>query len=275
MTGRIPKLAAAMLAATAVLAIAAGTASATLTTIYNNIPSPFPGNLQSQSFEASATSEYGGQVEFEAGTWKNPTVIVTMSTWACFEGTWNGGNCVTPAGAKFELPVTFSVYAVGPGNSVGAKLAGGSRIFKMPYRPSASAKCTGPNAGKWYHMGTCFNGKAFKIALGLKVAKLPAKAIISVAYNTSDWGTEPQRPEACNSKPEGCPYDSLNVAETNTSPSVGNAPLPGEAYISSLYQSEYCGSGVSAGTFGLTPCTEGAQARGTFQPAIQVKASAG
>jgi len=269
MTGRIPKLAVAMLVASAALAVTAGTASATPVAIYNNIPSPLPGSLQSQSFEAGATSEYGGQVAFEAGSWKNPTVTVTMDTWACFEGSWYEANCKTPAGAKFEWPVTISLYEVGAGNTVGAKIAAGSQTFKMFYRPSANAtKCTGANAGKWWYGkdGRCYNGKSFKLSLALKVAKLPAKAIVSVSYNTSDWGIAPTHVPG--------PYDSLNVAETNAPATVGEVPLPEEAYITSAYASEYCGSGAFPG-FGLTPCTEGAQPRSKYQPAIEVKASAG
>jgi hypothetical protein len=285
MTRRTLRLAATMLAPAAVLAVAAGTASAAQTVIYNHIPSTLPGNLQSQSFEASATSEYGSQVGFVPGTWKNPTVTVTMSTWACFEGTWNGGNCKTPMGAKFEWPITVSVYEESFGD-VGPLLARASKTFKLLYRPSASVKCTGANLGKWYNKGTCFNGRAFKISLGLKIAKLPAKAIIGVAYNTSDWGAKPQRPQesgalaGCNSKPEGCPYDSLNVAETRTTatplePSVGEQPEPEYGYINSSYPTEYCESDVSAGTFGFTTCTEGGVYREQYVPAIEVKATAG
>jgi hypothetical protein len=281
MLGRIPtrpaRLAAAILAATAVMAVAAGTASAAKTVIYNHIPSPLPGNLQSQSFEASQTSEYGSEVGFEPGTWKNPTVSVTMSTWACVKGTWSAG-CETPAGAKFEWPVTISIYEEHYGD-VGSLIARGSKIFKMPYRPSANAKCTGVHLGGWMSKGICYHGKAFKIALPLTVHKLPEKVIISVAYNTSDYGAQPQRPQGCNSKPEGCPYDSLNVAESQTTntplePSVGNIdPLYG--YINSLSSIEYCGSDVSPGTFGFTECTEGGVYRDEYAPAIEVTALAG
>ena len=278
MTGRIQKLAAAMLAATAVLAVAAGAASAAKTVIYNHIPSLLPGNLQSQSFEASQTSEYGSQVGFVQGTWKDPTVTVTMSSWACVKGTWSAG-CETPAGAKFEWPVTISIYEESFGD-VGPLIARGSRTFKMPYRPSANAKCTGEHLGGWMSKGICYHGKAFKIALALPVHKLPAKAIISVAYNTSDYGSQLQRPQVCNSKPEGCPYDSLNVAETRTTdtplePSVGEQPEPEYGYINSLSSIEYCASDVSAGTFGFTTCTEGGVYREQYVPAIEVTALPG
>src|SRR2546423_6378795 len=253
MTRRIPKLAAAMLAATVVLALAAGAASAAKTLIYNDIPSPLPGNLVSQPFQAQQASEFGGQVEFEPGTWKNPTVKVTMSSWACVTGTWNEGNCGTPAGSKFAWPITVSLYNVEPDNSVGTLIARASKTFKMPYRPSANfAKCNGANAGKWYSSASnaCFNGKAFNISLGLK-ANLPAKVIISVAYNTSNYGAVPQAPQACNSKPEGCFYDSLNVGLGEEPPTVGTAPLRevegGKAYFNTQTAGWYCDGGA-AGT---------------------------
>ena len=196
----------------AVAAVFAVTSSAALAAevIYNDLESPKPGNVVSLGFEATQTSSFGGQVEFGGTARNNPTVGVIMSSWACQSGTWNE-NCISAKGAKFEWPITFTVNAVGPGNSVGALLGSGSKVFKIAYRPSASAKCTGESAGAWYHMGECFHGKALKLNLPLKIANLPSKAIVTISYNTSDYGATPQRPQACNSEPQGCPYDSLNV----------------------------------------------------------------
>lgn len=250
------KLACAMLAATAVLAVVAGTASAAPEPIYNNIPSPLPGNLPSLGFQATQTSEFGGQVEFAGAARKNPTVKVTMSSWGCVTGTWYGGNCGTPAGSKFEWPITVSVYEVGPENAVGALIARSAKTFKMPYRPSANyAKCNGANAGKWYSSATatCFNGRAFTIALGLKVT-LPERAIISVAYNTSNYGVTPQH-AACQSTEAGCPYDSLNVAVREAGeggPSLGSDPAPADAYINSTTAGNYCENEAAVGTFALS-----------------------
>ena len=273
MTGRIParaaKLGAAFITMAAVVAVMAGTASASSTVIYNNIPSPKPANLPSWGFQATQTSEFGGQVEVAPGAWKNPIVIVTMSSWGCQEGTWFEGNCKTAMGTKFEWPITFNVYQVGPGNSVGAKIASGSKVFKMPYRPSASPKCTGGDAGKWYAMGTCYNGKAFKISLGLKVAKLPQKMIVSVAYNTSSYGDEPQGTQPCSSTTEGCPYDSLNVAVREAGeggPTVGSDPFPDSVYVNSTTAGNYCSNPGAVGTFGIS---EGCWTE--EQPAIELK----
>jgi hypothetical protein len=278
MTGKIPKVAAAMVTAGVLLAVAAGTASAEKTVVYNHIPSPLPGNLPSVGFEANQASEFGGQIEFAAGTWKNPIVTVTMSSFACVTGNWNKGDCGTPKGSTFSWPVTVSAYKAEPDNSVGALIARATKTFNMPYRPSADyAKCNGANAGKWFNKAdtSCNNGKAFKIKVGL-VAKLPAKVIIGVAYNTSDYGAEPQAPQPCNSKPEGCFYDSLNVAVATGAPTVGAAPLLAEEkdYFNTVTAGNYCDAGAAGtGTFRLDSPSAGCWEE--YQPAVEVKAIPG
>jgi hypothetical protein len=223
-------------AVAALFAVASSAASAT-EVIYNDMPSPKPGNVVSQGFEATQTSSLGGQVEFAGTARNNPMVSVIMSSWACQTGTWIGKNCKTAAGAKFEWPITFTVNAVGPGNSVGALLGSGSKVFKIAYRPSASPKCTGESAGAWYHLGECFNGKAVRISLPLKIVNLPTKAIVTISYDTSDYGATPQGSQPCNSEPQGCPYDSLNVGLQDgfdipggTPPSIGAFPASNVAY---------------------------------------------
>jgi hypothetical protein len=250
MTGRIPararKLAAALLATAAVLAVVAGGASASGTVIYNDIPSPLPGNVPSQAFEATSTSEAGSEVQFAGASAATTKVSVALSSWACESGGAEDGSCVTAAGAKFEWPVTLHIYTVGLGNTVGTQIASLTRTFKMPYRPSANAtKC--PGNGGWYRGGSCFHGKLFKIAFVLKGVSLPSQAIISVAYNTSDFGAEPQRSKT----PAGGPYDSLNLGLTGT-PTVGSQPQPEDAYLSSTWTGAYCDNGLTGtGTFRL------------------------
>ncbi len=272
---RAATLATALVVATAGLALAAGGASAS-EVLYTNIPKPMPGNLPSQSFEATGTSEFGGLVKFGTGgegftDRSKPAVTIAMSSWQCQNGTWFEDNCTTAKGAKIEklVPVTLNVYEVGelakPRWTV-------TKEFKMPYRPSANAKCAAKGEpGKWDRMGTCFNGKLFKIHFSLAkvmgTERVPAEWIISVAYNTTDFGYSPTH-EA------GDVSDNLNVATSPETPELGTDPLPGDAFITSVYESEYCGSGVTPGTFGLSgsagnPCWTG------FQPAIEVKGSSG
>jgi hypothetical protein len=282
MIGRIPtsaaKLAAALLAATAIAAVAAGAASARV--VYNNIPKPFPAGMNSWPFQAEQTSQFGGLVQFKGNDLTDPTVEVGMSSWACQQGTWQSG-CVTNEGATFPEEVTLSVYEVGVENAPKLPaLKSVTRTFQMPYRPSADAKkCSGEDAGLWYHKATanvpftCFNEKAFKITFPDIATTLPRDAIISVAYNTSDYGPNPIGTKPCDAEAAGCPYDSLNVAvrggwELNPSPSVGSDPLPSDVYLSSTGAGNYCENPAGVGTFAVSQnCWSGEQ------PAIEVKAS--
>jgi hypothetical protein len=282
MTGRIPKraarLGAALFVATALVAITAGAASATV--VYNNIPKPLPAGMNSWPFQAEQTSAFGGAVRFEGAALEHPTVTVGMSSWACQQGTWQTG-CVTTPGATFPEEVTLSIYEVGLGGE--AKLPALTSVtlpFQMPYRPSANArKCTGANAGLWYHKATanvpftCFNEKAFEITFPNVEVKLPQEAIIGIAYDTSSYGPSPKGAQACDSETAGCPYDSLNAAvrgpwELDRTPSVGQDPLPGDVYLDSALAANYCENAGGVGTFAISKnCwTE-------EQPAIEVKAS--
>lgn len=94
--------------------------------------------------------------------------------------------------------------------------------------------------------------------------------IISVSYNTSDYGETPQRPQPCDSTSAGCPYDSLNVGlEDETGATVGNQPLPEDAFLNSTWSGAYCDGGAGGtGTFRLDEgCWTGQQ------PLFAVKAS--
>jgi hypothetical protein len=277
MIGRIParmaKLAASLTATCAVLAVAAGASSAA-TVVYNNLPKPLPGNVQSVGFQATSASEFGGQIQTTGGA-TNPTITVGMSSWACQSGGATDGSCVSAAGATYNEPIALNLYAVGPENSVGAKLVTVTENFAIPYRPSAdSTNCAGN--GGWFKKGKaggCFHGKLFKIKfakLGSKKAPLtlPEKVIVSVAYNTFTHGYAPTGIEG--------PYDSLNVALTEpvtegeeVKPSVGSDPVPADAYYNSTFGGFYCDGGAGGtGTFRLDAgCWTG------DQPLVEVKSS--
>jgi hypothetical protein len=247
MTGKIPKSVGAIVGAIAMLAVLAATASAT--TIYNNLPKPKPGNVVSIGFAATSTAEFGGQVEFAGTARKNPTVKVEMSSWGCQEGGWTDGSCKTVAGATFAQPLTLNVYEVGAGDEPGAQVASVTQTFAIPYRPSASVKCTGADKGKWFKGGTCFNGKATDVTFSLPGVTLPSKAIVSVAFNTTNYGAKPVGPAACGKfNPSRCAYDALNVGVTEpaneaepapVAPSVGTDPLPAYDYVNSTYAAMY------------------------------------
>lgn len=249
-----------MLGATIVPAFAA------TSVVYNNVPNPIPGNVPSVGFEATSTSEWGGQMQLDGTNRVDPTVTVLMSSWACQSGTWNGGDCLTTSGATFTHPVTLNVYNVGTSDSVGTLITSKTESFAMPYRPSAdSINCTDGNAGKWSDGTTCYNGKAFTISFDFTGTTLPNKVIIGVAYNTSNYGSSPIGTAACGTN---CPYDSLNVG-TNPTPSVGIAlPTVDDAYLNSSWSGAYCDGTLGTGTFRLDAgCWTG------YLPAIKIEAN--
>src|SRR6478752_6982332 len=190
---RAAGVAAAILAASALIAAPAATAATTpaaKATIYNNIPSPLPGNVASVGFEANGASEYGGQVSFEGTNRKKAQLTIVMSSWGCQSGSWSTGNCSSGKKATFNQPIKVTVYSVGQDGAVGSQIGSITHTFGMPYRPSANyTKCTGDNAGKWYNKsdGTCYNGKAFTVKVKLGSLDLPDTAIISLAYNTTHY----------------------------------------------------------------------------------------
>jgi hypothetical protein len=228
--------------------------------VYDNTPSPLPGNLPSQSFEATQSSEFGGQIALGTGPRTNPVITATLSSWGCQNGSWSAGNCQTTPGAKFGEPITLNIYNVGPNNSVGSLIATDTKTFQIPYRPSADpVHCTGTDAGKWFDGTKCFNGLATKVSWDLSSAslKLPSNVIVSLSYNTSDYGYQPYGDNTpCHATTAGCGYDSLNIALGQTSPSVGGNPTPDGGYLNSA-------GGTGVFQFDPTGYTG-------YQPAIQV-----
>ena len=279
------KWATAVAALVLILTVAGTASAATVSTVYSNIPIILPGNLPSFAFEARSASEFGGLVELGTGARTNPVVTVTMSSWGCQSGGWSTDNCVTTPGAVFSESITLNIYAVGPLDSVGNLLASDTQTFKIPYRPSAagSSVCSGTdwygsNARKWSDGTACYDDLEHNISwdLGGQSVTLPDEVIVSVMYNTSDWGYQPIGDVApCHSRPGGdvCGYDSLNVALVTTPPLVGIDPLPASAYVSSFWTGAYC-SGTALGIFRLdSGCWDVAPASpGTpwGQPAIQI-----
>lgn len=225
--------------------------------IYNSVITPLPGNLPSQPFEAQAVSEFGNAVNFPSGA--NHTlsrVVVTMSSWGCASGSWSLNTCNTPEEASFVQPITLNVY--GPsadGVNPGAKIATVTNTFNIKYRPSASSLCVGSDVGKWYDKSskTCFNGLAQNIAFNLKNVKVGSSAIFGIAYNTTHYGYAPVGQSApCFSTPQGCGYDSLNVALTQdpTDVKVGTSVVPGKLWLASTGAGTYADNGAAGlGTF--------------------------
>jgi len=257
MNGRIParivRLAGTLLAAMVVGVAAAGSASAE--TVYSNIPAKPIGNYLSVSFEATLTSQFGGEVELAGTARSKPTVTVMMSSWACQTGSVDEQNCSTPKPRKtFKVPLTVRVYNA-------AELEEGPvaeivKNVKMSYRPSASAKCA---EGRWYDEAdeACYNGYSFPISVKIgKLKKMPKKAVISVAYQASTP-----------------PSSLLNVAVGTPSQaplSIGAQPVE-EWFVDSTSSEMYCPGAKDVGTFGPE---EGTGCQGeNYQPLFTVNAN--
>src|SRR6202790_2482365 len=69
-------------------------------TIYDSIIDPNPGNVPSESFEATATAQFGNQVSFGGAARVLDNVVVQLSSWGCQSGSWTGSPsaCVTTPG---------------------------------------------------------------------------------------------------------------------------------------------------------------------------------
>lgn len=265
MVGRhIPRSGGILAATVAALAVSVCSASAaSAATVFSNLPSTLPGNVPSEAFQATQSSEFGGQIVLAPGSRTNPVVTVMMSSWGCQTG--GGVTCVTTPGAEFSHPITLSIYSVNADNSPGSLLAQDTQTFFMPYRPSAdNVDCTG---GAWSPDGVnCFNGKAFNISfdLGGQHVTLPDDVIVSIAFNTTTWGYEPIGSAFCGGN---CPYDSLNVGLVSGPPSVGTDPLPDVAYQNTATAANYADGGAGGvGIFRLDTGWSG------YRPAIQIDA---
>jgi hypothetical protein len=268
---------AAAISVVAASALAAGSPNGT--TIYSSLISGGPrSNVPSVGAEAYAFNEFGNQINFSSSSARHlNSVTVTLSSWACVQGTWNNNNCSTPSGATFSQPMTLNIYSVGSdGIDVGTLLATANQTFDVPYRPSASPKCTGADAGKWYQSAskTCFNGLANNVTFNFAGnVTLPDTVAYGIAYNSSHHGYAPLGETACNTTDAGCPYDSLNIALANepTDVSVGSDPHSGTIWQNSPYGGQYCDSGAAGiGIFRLDSPTSACWA--SYIPAVQFKA---
>jgi hypothetical protein len=243
--------------------------------VYDSIPAPLPGNVPSEGPEAYAFNEFGDQVALATTQRLLTNVSVTMSSWGCQSGHWYDSTCATAPGATFSVPITFNIYAVGAGNTVGALLATKTDTFAVPYRPSYdSVKC--PGAGKWFDAASskCFNGKAVNITFKFtpQHVVLPNNVIYGIVYNSSHYGPTPVgEAAACYTSSGGCPYDSLNIGLAQVAPTVGTDVFPDGVYQNSPLAGAYCDGGTAGvGAFRLDNAP-GCWA--PYAPAVQIRAT--
>ena len=247
-----------VVATVAALGVVPVTASASSATLYNSLAPP-QGNIPSQPFQAQQTSQFGNEITLTRAA-KVGTVTITMSSWGCQSG--GGATCVTKSGATFKEPITLNIYQANatspraqpdtPGSGLpGALIKSVTKTFSIPYRPSASSKCTGASLGDWFDSknSTCFAGFMTNIKFDLGV-KLPQTIVFGIAYNTSQYGAAPN---GCDLVPNAnCPDDLLNVGLSSDPGDLqaGTDPFPGSAFWNTTTASYYCDGGAAgSGTF--------------------------
>jgi hypothetical protein len=190
--------------------------------IFESIPSPLPGNVDSEGPEAYGFRELGDGIGFPVNTGGDLTkVTVIMSSWACTSGNWfTPGSCVTnPQSAKFSQPITMNIYQADTSMpaqpKAGALLGTLTQTFQIPYRPSSDiAHC--PSGEQWFNTkdNQCYHGLAVPITFNFdhQNISLPSKIVVGIAFNTTDAGPSPLGPQSCSTTTQGCPYDSLNIS---------------------------------------------------------------
>jgi hypothetical protein len=241
--------------------------------VYDNVPSPLAGNYISQAFQATQTSEFGGQARLDGTDRQDPTITVTMSSWACQS---NPNPCTTTPGATFSHPITLNLYGVLPSGEPGSLIASVTQTFNIPFRPSAEpAICgqSGGNGNRWSQsdtLATCFNGFANNITFDLagRGITLPDRVIVALAYNTQTYGENPTGTDG--------PYNSLNVGLAGP-PTVGSLPRVDDAYINSTNDgnNQYCGNGGPFNIFRLSAgCWwDSAPGASDLQPMVEINAT--
>ncbi len=233
-------------------------------------------HISSEGFECCSVKELGDGLVFTHGANKLKRVAVVMNSWGCESGNWYSDNCQSTPGDTFPVPITLNVYAVtnppsGP-PTVGQLIATQTRTFNISYRPSKDdVNCTGQDLGKFVGKvdKLCDNGISNTIWFNFNPVKtaLPAQAVVTVAYDTSDAGYNPiGQNTPCYTSSGGCGYDSLNVSADGNGGFVGtNVDLNG-VFVNYGDPSFYC-SGSGSGLILDTPCWTG------YHPEIQVNAS--
>jgi hypothetical protein len=210
--------------------------------IFDNTPSPLPGNVVSEGFQATQTAELGNEISF-AGSSRNLTSVnIVMSDWAN-QADYPGVGDAT----GYDHPITVNLYNPGSGPSVGSLIASRTQTVHVPW-----------------HTANGFNGVAFPVSFNFTGVTVPNTVIFGVAYNTQTWGASPIGAAG--------PYNSLNFGLADVGPTVGTDVNPDDAYWNTMTASNYTDGGAAGvGVFrqdtGWTPYSGMIQVNAVPEPA--------
>lgn len=192
----------------------AGPAHAAGAPVYDSIPAAPPKSYPSLGYQATQTAEFGDLVELSGTDRDLETVTVGLVSWACESGSWSAA-CVTTPGTSYTHDITMNLYEEGVAPAPGAALATLTKSVAVPFRPTSDPTC--PSATQWRDpvSSSCQNGFLFleEFDFTSLVVSLPDRVIVTIAFNTNTWGAAPIGAPG--------PYESLNVAVVNTTPTVG------------------------------------------------------
>jgi hypothetical protein len=235
-------------------------------TVYNSIPKSIPGNVGSEGPEAYSFRELGDGLNLvaEPASSTLSQVTVVLSSWACQNGHWYTGDCVTTAGATFTQPITVNVYQATAGSppTAGTMITSMTQTFTLPYRPSSDAtKCTGADAGKWYSGKDkkCFNGFAVPISFNFAASAgitLTPDIVVTFAFNTTSAGPSPLGTQACSGSSGGCPYDSLNISTDGSGAPAGSGSVLDASgiFVNYISSANACAGNTATTLADDTPC---------------------
>lgn len=281
--------AAALAFATLAGGVLPASAAPSVQTLYDTLPPAGTPNIVSEAYQATQMSEFGDAINLGGSARKLNAVTVTMSSWACQAGTWQSG-CYSAKNAKFSVPITLNIYGAPVAQQDGTVVPGDllvrvTKTFQIPYRPTASLRyCQGDDAGKWYSniSHTCSNGKLANVTYNfssLGNITLPDTVVLGVSINTSDWGPHPLgHTNPCNSTPQGCPYDSLNLGLNAAASPVGAQYTPGTVFQNTATPGDLCDSTPATNEFNqdspTNACWIGTDSDGPYTeiPAFEVTA---
>ena len=104
-------------------------------------------NLPSDGTEAYSFKTIGDKIDLAPGTARSlNSVTVTLSSWACQQGSWNGKHCVTQPGATFAQQMTLKIYDAAELHTPIATSTKSS-TFPIGRRPARSAPPQTPASG--------------------------------------------------------------------------------------------------------------------------------
>jgi hypothetical protein len=219
----------AIAAVTLALVGAGRPASASTILLYDSLPAAGTFNLPSLAYQGTQTSQFGELIQLTASGQFDLTVTVAMSNWSV-------ESAYQPVGtsAGFFHDLTFNLFDVGPGNTVGSAIASQTVAAFIPWRPEADPTC--PTVTSWRAGDLeCYTGSLSQVSFSFSGITVPNQLIYGLAYNTQSSGENPIGTAG--------PFNSLNFGLTGP-PTVGLNVLADTAYWDTAIAAFYTDGGA-------------------------------